>query len=67
MERKCLGAFTPPGSWYPPYISINETDAGVEITVRAERKEDGSCGEMVSMTISSEEFQALVREIQSHL
>lgn len=58
-------AYTPAGSNYPPYVSINlATDNGdeVEITVRSEAKENGSCGDTASIKMSSSQFQKLAHD-----
>lgn len=70
MDRRNIAAFTPPGSHYPPYVSINDTGTladpkaeGVEITVRSPPKPDGSCGDCSTILLSRSEFAALMREV----
>jgi len=63
MDRKNIAAFTPPGANFPPYVSINDVGNGVEITVRAAAGADGSCGVSANMTLTYEQFSALMREV----
>ncbi len=44
--------------YYPPYISINEVDGAVEITIRSPEK-DGAEGSHGTITLSKEEYGAL--------
>lgn len=62
MSRRCLAAFTPAVLPYPPYVSINQEDGEVEITVRAPANEDGSCGRGASMKMTTREFEVLITE-----
>ena len=67
MIRTNVAAFTPSGGLYPPYISVNYVHSseseGIEITVRSPRKDDGSCGETVSILLSCDDFRAFVKEL----
>lgn len=62
---KNIFAFTAPGAEYPEYLSINDVDGKVEITVRGPRKpptEDRpyvQCGDCGCMTIPRSELIAL--------
>jgi hypothetical protein len=67
LERAAVGtrtniaAFTATKyeGYYPPYISINEVDGLVEITIRSPEK-DGAEGSHGVITLSKEEFAALL-------
>lgn len=59
-----LFAYTEPGKFYPPYISVNEEDGVVEITVRSVAKVDGACGETASIKLSAKQFDDFVVSIQ---
>lgn len=51
---------------YPPYLNVTKHDDGsFEITVRSAPKEDGSCGDCASMTMSGDDFKLYVRELAS--
>lgn len=57
---KNLAAFTPAEHPYPAYVSINERDSMVEITVRSPIQSDGQCGSVSAMSMTREEFKALL-------
>lgn len=64
---KNLAAFTSSGCNYPSFISINEFEHYfVSITVRAPRKEDGSCGDIAAIVLSANEFVELLEEAKSN-
>ena len=70
MDRRNIAAFTPPGSNYPPYVSINDTGTmtdkdkeGVSITVRSGRKSDGTYGDCATILLTRAQFAALMREV----
>lgn len=60
MMDKNLAAFTPAEHPYPAYVSINERGAMVEITVRSPVQSDGRCGTVSAMSMTREEFKALL-------
>lgn len=66
MDRRNLAAHTTSGCNYPSYISINELDQLVEITVRGPRKEDESCGETVAIILTASEFVELLEQANSN-
>ncbi|HCE08608.1 MAG TPA: hypothetical protein DEQ40_08410 [Oxalobacteraceae bacterium] len=47
---------------YPDYVSVNERNGGVEITVRSPAK-DGVCGQSAASTITKDEALDLARAI----
>jgi len=59
---KNIAAFTPPGATYPPYVSINEREGQVEITVRSPITPEGNCGPTAAMSMSRDEFDKLIAE-----
>jgi hypothetical protein len=61
-------AYTPPGANYPPFVNVMENlDGSFTITVRSSIKENGSCGDIASMTMSDAEFLVLLRTISDAL
>lgn len=63
--RSNITAFTPPG-FAPPFFSVNTLEDGrIEIIVRSVAKEDGSCGDIASITMSAEQFSKSAREMFS--
>lgn len=68
MERENVAAYTPPGANYPCYVSFNRSgDYGLQIavTIRGDKKSDGSCGDTVTATLTQEQFALLlVRALQ---
>jgi hypothetical protein len=52
--RNNIFAFTDFGG-APPFLSINRTEAGLEITVRNPAKESGDCGETATITLSEKQ------------
>lgn len=62
-----LGAYTPPGANYPPYISINTTRTGtVQVTVRGPVTE-GREGPCASIEMTVLEFHNLLRDAQDRM
>lgn len=61
---KNLFAYTPPGMFYPPYISVNQEDGVVEFIIRSAAKADGTCGETASIKLSAKQFDDFVVSIQ---
>ncbi len=62
-ERKNIASWTAPSGAWPPYISVNKSTDGVEITVRAHPKNMGEwieCGDTASIVLSSADFHRLV-------
>lgn len=51
MARHNIFAFTDFGT-APPFLSINRTEAGLEITVRNRGTEGGDCGETATIVLS---------------
>ena len=60
MSRANLFAYTSFDPYYPEYISVNREDNGkVSITVRGKVKENGSCGETVSIELDESQVSEL--------
>ncbi len=58
---KNLAAYTAPGANYPPYVSINECEGHVEITVRNHpNPETGMCGDTATIKLSMTEYTELI-------
>ena len=59
--NKNVFAFTAPGTNYPEYISVNETEDPDKFTidVRSPRKEDGSCGDTSRVTLTMQQMDEL--------
>lgn len=49
---KTIFAHTPPGHDYPPYLNMRIESGEIIITIRAAKKDDGSCGETVDFRMS---------------
>lgn len=60
MKRN-IAAFTATSyeGYYPPYISINDVDGAVQISVRAAEK-DGVAGAYAYITLTKKEFASFV-------
>lgn len=58
--RNSLFAYTPERYPYPAYISVNDTGSGVEITVRAPQKDDGSEGDTAVITLPYDVYKRLL-------
>lgn len=67
MRQKNLSAYTPPGVNYPPYISINEVEGAVEITVRSDVTPEGACGSQAMIRIEKRKFESLASEALAQL
>lgn len=63
---KNLAAFTVVGSNYPPFISINECEGHIEVTVRNHPR-DNQCGDTATIKLTEEQFVLLVRDINHAL
>lgn len=66
MTRTNIAAFTAVKyeGYYPPYISINEVDGAVEITIRSPEK-NGAVGAEAAITLSREEYQGLLMSLSA--
>lgn len=62
-----ITAYTAPGATYPEYVSINERDGQVEITVRAPATADGQCGVTAAMKMTWDAFDRLIAEASVEL
>lgn len=62
--RNNLFAHTVLGVNYPSFISVNEEDGIVEITVRSTAKADGTCGETASIKLSAKQFNEFAASVQ---
>lgn len=60
----CLSAYTAdtPHAGYPAYISVNQHDNTVEVTVRSTVRSDGRCGDSGLISLSLEDFRAVFTE-----
>lgn len=58
-----FAAWTAPGCDYPQYLSINEIDGIVEVTIRATRGADGSCGPTISVKLQPDEYKNLLKQM----
>lgn len=67
VTDKNIAAYTPSGTSYPAYVSINERDGQVEITVRSPADADGNCGSTSAMKLSPHEFAGLIRSCGAYL
>lgn len=66
-----IAAFTPNEAVYPPYVSINRTGAGVEISVRSPKWHDPDVGYdkpgfVAAITLPEEDWKRLVKEINKN-
>ena len=52
-------AYTAPESVYPAFVSLNERDGFMVLTVRGPRKENGDCGETVDVPMSRADLKRL--------
>lgn len=66
-EDKNLVAYTPPGSAYPPYLSINYRNTMVEITIRDEEQPDGSQGPTATIRMNICNFAKVIEEAKKNL
>ena len=63
--NKNIFAYTPPGSDFPPFVSLNERDDGnVTLTVRGSRTEHDA-GPTVDVVIPEEQLYAMAAAIVS--
>lgn len=61
-----LASFTPPGSDYPPFISISRTeDKKIQVIVRSPKNADGSCGGASYIQMEVGEFLDLVLDAEA--
>lgn len=61
-----IAAYTSPEPNYPSYISVNASDAGVEITIREQAAADGTCGRTVSILLDNKAFSNFRLQIATH-
>ena len=65
---KRLAAYMPTGDGdYPPYIAISHIGGMVEISVRSEEQEDGSCGARAKIIMKLNDFVKLINEAHGSL
>lgn len=67
MDKKNLAAYTPPGGYYPPYLSINRRGDQIEVTVRGAANPDGSCGPAADISMSIDQFVKVWDETMDEL
>lgn len=61
-------AFTALTANYPEFISFNlNENQQVELTVRGPRKEDGRCGDQVTVTMTHEELKTMVAKLYGYV
>lgn len=66
MTSKNIFAYTAPtGIGYPEYLSINERDGEITVTVRGPIRDDRSCGETVDMTLPHDEMRTLYHKLRT--
>lgn len=66
MDRN-IAAFTPVEHPYPQYVSINDRDGLIEITVRSPADADDNCGPIAAIRMTREAFKALIDEAARRL
>jgi hypothetical protein len=66
-KERNLASYTPPGSNYPPYLSINYRNTMVEITVRSEAKPDGTQGETATIRMNLWHFNKVIEDAKKNL
>lgn len=52
-------AYTAPGSSYPAFVSLNERDGSMVLSVRGPRKNNGDCGDTVEVSIPRADLRRL--------
>lgn len=62
-----LARYTPPGSTYPPYLSINFRNTMVEITVRGEELPDRTQGPTATIRMNLCNFAKVIEEAKRNL
>ena len=66
-KDKRLAAYMPTGDGdYPPYVAISYIGGMVEISVRSEEQEDGSCGARAKITMKLSDFVKLIVNAQGN-
>ncbi len=64
MTPKNIHAYTPAGSSFPPYLSLNdEPDGRITLTVRSPATSDGNCGLTAMIVLPEHEMYALAASI----
>lgn len=59
VQQKNIFAYTAPGSEYPEYVSLNEREGSVVLTLRGPKNARGHVGETVDVTLPPLELWAL--------
>lgn len=67
MSRRNLAAYTPPGSHYPAFISINRDGDTVEISVRSKVRDDGAEGHQSVIALDLTIARDLLRNALNNL
>jgi len=63
MENaKHLASFTSFNADYPSFISIRRAGDKIEVIVRSERKADGSCGDVASISLTLTQFCEVIED-----
>jgi hypothetical protein len=65
LSQRNIAAFTAREAMYPPYVSLNDTGAGVEIIVRDRRGPADECGQTSVCPMSYAEFREFVQNINA--
>lgn len=60
-------AYTSPEAIYPAFVSLNERDGVMVLTVRGPRKDNGDCGETVDVPIPRTELMRLYEALRNEL
>lgn len=60
-------AYTAPESIYPAFVSLNERDGFMVLTVRGPRKENGDCGETVDVPVPRSELRKLFDSLREDM
>jgi len=60
-DRRLIAAHTGPASPYPGYVNVSEEpDGTIAVTVRSDRKPDGSCGDIAVTRMTRDELILLM-------
>ena len=60
-------AFTSAEAIYPAFVSLNERDGFMVLTVRGPRKDNGDCGETVDVPVPRAELMRLYEALRDEL
>lgn len=66
MQRN-IYAYTPPDSPYPEYLSVNENEGRIEVTVRSPCTDGVAEGQTASMALPRSEVEVLRRALQGEM